>query len=84
MSPEEALNTLLLHAYEAASGGAYLEVERAGETLREALRRLAGAEREVEVLRAREASLSRRVREAEEARYRALRLLLELERELKR
>ncbi len=84
MTPEEALDAILMHAYGAASGGAYLEVERAGETLREALRRLAEAEREVEALRAREASLSRRVREAEEARYRALRLLLDLERELKR
>jgi hypothetical protein len=83
MTPEEALDAILMHAYEAASRGAFLEVERADEVLRGALRRLAEVERELEALRAREAALARRLRAVEEGRYRVLKLVLELERELK-
>jgi hypothetical protein len=83
MTPEEALDAILMRAYEVTSRGAFLEVERAGEVLREALRRLTEVERELEALRAREAALARRLRAVEEGRYRALKLVLELERELK-
>lgn len=47
------------------------------------MRRLTEVERELEALRAREAALARRLRAVEEGRYRVLKLVLELERELK-
>ncbi|MBW6395257.1 hypothetical protein KZX47_08865 [Thermus sp. SYSU G05001] len=77
MDPKEALNVLAQAALEGAAGGEILQVYRAQEVLAEALKLLEERGRALESLEARHRALEARFRQLDEARSRALLLVLE-------
>lgn len=77
MEPKDALTILTQAALEGAAGGEILRVYQAQETLAEALRLLEERRRALEALEARHRALEARFRQLDEARGRALLLLLE-------
>ncbi|RTI07871.1 hypothetical protein CSW30_07910 [Thermus scotoductus] len=77
MEPKDALTILTQAALEGAAGGEILRVYQAQETLAEALRLLEERGRALEALEARHRALEARFRQLDEARGRALLLLLE-------
>lgn len=77
MEAKEALSILTQAALEGALGGEILRVYRAQEVLAEALRLLEERTRALEALEARHRALEERLRRMDEARGRALLLVLE-------
>lgn len=77
MEAKEALTVLMQAALEGASGGDILRVYRAQEVLAGVLRLLEERTRALEALEARHRALEERLRRMEEARSRALLLVME-------
>ncbi|WP_167764540.1 hypothetical protein [Thermus tengchongensis] len=84
MEPKEALTVLAQAALEGAAGGEILRVYQAQEVLAEALRLLEERGRALESLEARHRALEARFRQLDEARSRALLLVLEAQSLLRR